>query len=162
MKTVEELHASCVEEGECLIWTGKANNEGYPVFSAAKGECNLARRLAFTLYGGVLKPRMPVIATCGDRKCVAKEHLQQVTTSKVGKIAAAKGAYSSLKRRAAIAKSKAGVCKITDAEVLEIRMSDEVGHVLAARYGVCKSLINKIKAGKSRVDYKNPYMSLMN
>ena len=42
----------------------------------------------------------------------------------------------------------------------EIRMSTESGPVLAARYGVNRSLISRIKRGTDWKDYANPYAAL--
>ena len=52
---------------------------------------------------------------------------------------------------------------LTIEQAREIRMSDESGPVLALRYGVDKSLINGIKAGRNWKEYSNtnPFAGLM-
>ena len=77
--------------------------------------------------------------------------------------AAKKGAWKGKARAAKIASTRrANINKKLDMDkAREIRMSTESGPVLAARYGVNKSLINGIKRGTAWKDYSNPFAALM-
>lgn len=154
---------STVEEADCILWTGCTNKDGYPIYKAYGCGCRLVRRGMFELTKGPLLPRIPIGTKCGERKCINPDHLFQSTTQQIAKRAAKRGAFSSATRAAKIAKSKRAKGKLTIEKAREIRMSDESGPVLALRYGVDKSLINGIKAGRNWKEYSNsnPFSGLM-
>lgn len=166
------IRARCVEEGDCLIWQGcissssNASRGGYPIIKVGYGQpCKTVRRAIVEVAGDKngnrdLKPRQPVETTCGERLCVAQEHLVVSTPVKVGKRMAKAGKLSSLARSAKIAASKRATGKLTMEQALEIRFSDESGPVLAERYGVHRSQINNIKRGDAWRDHRNPYAAL--
>lgn len=149
------------EIGDCLIWNGTISGTGYPIVHTADG-CKLVRRLVFTLSGGVLKPRQPVVSTCADKRCIDPAHLRASTTAKVAQAAAKRGAYSTRARAAKIAAARRnGGAKLTEALAAEIRLSTESGPVLGARYGVNRSLISAIRSGKVWRDYSSPFAGLV-
>lgn len=149
------------EIGDCLVWNSTIGTTGYPIIHTPDG-CRLARRLAFTLSGGVLKQRQPVATTCGDKRCINPEHLRASTTAKIAQAAARRGAYSTRARGAKIAAARRnGGAKLTEALAAEIRLSSEPGRVLADRYGVDKSLVNRIKRGTAWRDYSSPFAGLV-
>ena len=149
------------ECGDCMIWTGAIGTGGHPIYRPHGKTCTLVRRSAYHLSGRTLIPRKPLVATCRDNRCINPAHTVASTTAKVAQAAAARGAYSTLKRRAAIAAGVKHRRKITDEQALEILTSAESGPVLAARYGVHRSLITRIRAMKARVNLTNPYLQLM-
>lgn len=157
--TLEEIHARCEEVGDCWIWQDAVSATGYPIMRRRPGPCLLVRRVAVELDGRPAAPRQPVAASCGDKRCCNPEHLAPTTLSAVGAAAAAKGAYSSPTRGAKIAKAKRATGKLTEAIAAEIRASDETGPVLAARYGVDKSLINSIRSGKAWKTYTGNFFA---
>jgi hypothetical protein len=53
-----------------------------------------------------------------------------------------------------------GQAKLSESKVQEIRLSDEPGPVLAERYGVSKSWINKIKRGEVWRVLSSPFAGL--
>lgn len=151
------------EYGDCLIWRGAKNTTGgYPVMKTdSKNE--LVRRLVFTLNGGTLKPRQPVAMLCGEKCCVNPAHMKSSSTREIAQMAAKRGAFVNPTRGAKIAQKRraSDTAKLTMEVAREIRMSNETGPVLAARYGVNKTVINGIKAGKRWKDYRNPFAQLM-
>lgn len=161
--TLDYIKARCIEEGDCLIWQGAVGDAGYPIMKRYGGPCLLVRRVVVGLDGREPKPRQPVTCTCDDKRCVAPDHLKLSTWSKVGKKAAAKGAFSSKARGSKIAASRresSGV-KLNADIARTIRESTESGPVLAARYGVNKSRINAIKRGDAWKDYTpSPFAGL--
>ena len=161
--TLEDIKARCVEEGECWIWLGTVSDSGYPIMKRDGGPCLLVRRVAIALDGRAPKPRQPVACTCDDKRCVAPAHLKLSTWTKVGKSAAAKGAFSGKARCAKVAAGRRAKndVKLTPEIALVIRESQESGPVLAQRYGVNRSLINAIKRGEAWKEYANtPFSGL--
>lgn len=67
--------------GDCLVWTGSKNPQGYGKVSF-NGRIVYAHRLAFKLEHG----RWPELAilhhTCRNTSCVLAEHLEEVSSSK--------------------------------------------------------------------------------
>lgn len=148
------------QRGSCWIWTGAVSDNGYPIIhyrrpgaGSAQVGCQLVRRVVVRLNGGKLAPRQPVGCTCDEKLCVHPSHLFPSTTSKISQKAAKRGAFSSPTRGARIAASRRGKMKLNIDKAREIRVSSESGPVLAARYGVNKSMVNNIKAGRSWKEY---------
>lgn len=149
------------EYGDCLLWTGAVTDTGHPIYKPHGCGCTLVRRAVFRLCGGVLIPRVPIDTRCEEKRCLNEAHLFQSTIAKIAQKAARRGAFSGFSRKAKIAAAKRLKGKLTMEQANEIRMSQESGPVLAARYSVNKSLINGIKRGKNWRDFSNPFNQLM-
>lgn len=150
------------EVGDCWIWNSTVSKPGgYPIMNVSGCGCRLVRREAFMLAGGVLLPRQPVDVICDERRCVNPAHLVASSTAKIAQKAADQGKFSSLARGAKIAAARRTKAKITIEDARVIRMSDEANPVLAARYGVNKSVIQGVKSGARWRDYSNPFVGLM-
>jgi len=173
MKTTQELTsatellmdliAKTEEFGDsCLLWTKATNPDGYPIFKHSKQGCQLVRRTVFLLDGGELKCRQPLQMVCEEKACINPAHMRATSWSAVGKTAAKKpGAWKGITRRQRIADARRGKMKLTMDQAREIRNSDESGPVLALRYGIDKSMVNRIKVGKAWVELNNPYLALV-
>lgn len=149
------------EYADCLLWTGATGDTGHPIYKKHGCGCRLVRREVFRICNGDLVPRQPIATTCEERRCVNPAHLVASTISKIAKKAAKRGAWASKTRSKKISDAKRAKAKLTIEQANEIRSSSESGPVLALRYGVDRSLINGIKAGKVWKDYSNPYAALM-
>jgi hypothetical protein len=155
------------EDNGCWTWIGAVSSTGHPIINLRqrikglprKG-CTLVRRFVFMLNGGTLKPREPIGVKCNNPLCVNPAHLYQSTVSRVAKRAAANGAWKSPDRAARISIAKRKNAKLNIEMAREIRLSPEPGPVLAARYGVDKSLVNNIKRGVVWKDYSSPFSGL--
>ena len=158
---LETIQSRSDDAGECWLWMGATSSSGYPIVKIKGCGCKLVRRVAFELNGGTLEARQPVVTTCGEKLCVNPLHLQASTIKKIAMKAAKAGRYSTLKRGAAVSRGMNKRKKISDVAANEIRYSTETGPVLAARYGIDRSLVNRIKNGQSRKDYSNPYLQLV-
>jgi hypothetical protein len=152
------------EFADCLLWTGSTSN-GNPTYTPyGVGQvCTYVRRSIYQLATGNLKPGVPLDMTCNERLCINPAHMQPTTHAKIGQKAAARGQWKTKTRAARIATAKrAGhQSKLTTEIAREIRCSSEPGPVLAERYGVCRAVINGIKAGTRWKDYSNPFAGLM-
>lgn len=160
--TIAHIKDRTEEVGDCWIWQQGSTN-GYPQMKIQGRCCKLVRRMVVDLDGRPAEPRQPVITTCGEMLCVNPAHLKATSTSDAAMRAAEKGAWKGKARAAKIASTRrANVNKKLDMDkAREIRMSNESGPVLAARYGVNRSLINGIKRGTVWKDYANPFAALM-
>lgn len=160
---IMRLLDSTEEYADCILWTGATSKTGHPIHKPHGCPCKLVRRSMFELAGGELEPRTPIDTKCEERRCINPEHLFKSTSSAIAKKAAKRGAWGGARRAAKIAASKRATGKLTIEQAREIRMSDESGPVLALRYGVDKSLINGIKAGRNWKEYSstNPFAGLM-
>ena len=139
------------EVGDCLIWRGYLAN-GTPQMRLG-GRYVSVRRHIFTLLGNpVPKGRYPV-TVCREFGCIHPGHLRQCTHRQMGLLAAQEGKFSAPSRRAAItAARRANAPKLTLALAREIRASTEPGPALAARYGIHRSLVTRIKRGEAWAD----------
>lgn len=155
------IHDRTEEFGDCLIWTGASGEGGSPSHKPSGKPCTQVRRTAWHLAGNVLIARQPLVPTCRDKRCINPAHTKQSTTAKVAQDAASRGMFSTLKRRAAIAAGSKHRRKLSDEGLADIKASTESGPVLAARHGVNRSLVTRIRANAARIDYKNPYLALM-
>ena len=159
--TLDDIKARSDEFGDCWLWAGATSSTGHPIAKPSGCKCTLVRRLAFSLAGNTLTPRAPIGTVCGHKLCVNPEHLRETTTAAIAKHAGARGAFSSKARCAKIAQAKRKQGKLTMDIAREIRMSPDTGRVLAARFGVDRSLVTRIKNGTAWRDYSNPYFGLM-
>ena len=157
----------CEEEGNCLVWTGTLSSIGYPtVYESQAGKVFLAKRYALWLAGRMERDDpSPVQCLCGNRRCVAPSHHRPSTIREIAQRAAKAGAFSSLQRRMAISRGvrASGVTKLTLEAAREIRLSGDPSQVLAGRYGVSRSLINRIRANEvwRETAASNPFAGLM-
>lgn len=159
--TLETIKDRCHEVADCWLWKNATSDGGYPIVKVRGCGCRLVRRLVLDFVGTPAMPRQPVVTTCGEKLCVNPAHLKASTTAAVSQAAAAKGAFSGVARAAKIAAFKrAESAKLDMEKAREIRLSSESGPVLAARYGVNKSVINNIKRGTSWKDHSNPFFAL--
>lgn len=159
--TLKEIHDRCEEVGDCWIWQQAVSTNGYPILRRRPGPCLLVRRVVVELAGRPAATRQPVVCSCDEKLCCNPAHLKSSSNSDVGKKAAKKGAFSGKARGAKIAASKRAAGKLTMDDARAIRASSETGPILAARYGVNRSLIQSIRTGKAWKDYSNPFGGLM-
>ncbi len=158
---IEQIKMRCTECGECWHWNGYGGLSGNHPQMKVNGKLKLVRRYAYELARGAIPPGLLLVPWCDNRKCINPDHMKAVTESQKGKRAAARGAFSSPARGRKIAESRrATSAKINMEIAAEIRMSEETGPVLAARYGINRSLVGCIKRGERWKDYANPYSTL--
>lgn len=77
--TPEESFLSRIEQdGECIVWTGPKNSQGYGQISV-NGKTESAYKYAYERKKGPVPKGMTIDHTCWNRACVNAEHLRLAT-----------------------------------------------------------------------------------
>lgn len=159
--TLDSLFALTTEEGECRLWNKYLGN-GVPMIYH-DGQFIQVRKLILMLQGIDIRTRY-ISPKCNNPLCVEPSHIVQRTAqqqhSHMAKMVSQ--SPSNQMRIAKITKARRQqVGKLNQEQAIEIRMSDESGPVLAARYGVSRELVNRIKRGESwSQQFGNPFAAL--
>lgn len=82
-ETRNEFNLRCImkktrQEGECLVWTGSVNHNGYPETSIYYKRVRIHKWYYETFIGNIPEG-YDIDHTCGNRRCLAQEHLEPVT-----------------------------------------------------------------------------------
>lgn len=129
----------------CWTWNGAKNTYGYGTITY-QGRTHLAHRLAYAVTYGPIPDGMMVLHCCDNPACVNPAHLRVGTQFENMQDAAAKGRLRT--PRIAMFGSTNPSAKLTERKVRKIRKRLSQGedqHVVAARYGVSRSLIGQIE-----------------
>src|SRR5664280_1482186 len=110
----------------CFISTLVPGKDGY-VRQTVGGRKGLAHRVAYEQVHGEIEEGLEIDHLCGQRNCLRIDHLEAVDRRE------------NLRR--------CGKCKLTRADVIDIRRSEEPQSVLAERYGVTQGHISRTQAG---------------
>jgi len=129
--------------GECWVWTGKVNDQGYGDFRVqARGyELAGAHRFAYALSRGDLPGRKHVLHLCDNRLCVRPSHLA------VGDHA------DNMRDMARKGRAKNGTLKFPHEVIAEVRASVAAGEpvrAVARRTGVSRAHVRRIRDVKTR------------
>lgn len=125
--------------GDCWVWTGKRNGSGYGMFWVPPRE-ERAHRVSILLRDGELDAEAVVLHLCDNPACVNPEHLEVGTQADNLRDCREKGRHAFGEQH--------GHAKLTDDQVMEIRRSSERQIDLARRFGVSKTTICNIRAGR--------------
>lgn len=137
-------------ENECWIWRGYAQRYGRIGF---RGRLQLAHRVAFQLARGEIPNDLHVLHRCDNTKCCNPSHLFLGTHQDNMSDKAAKGRCSHAPARAPNPpKGEASPrAKLTEEDVRairELRISGLTHRSISERFGVSRSAITLILAGK--------------
>lgn len=155
---------SVEEVGDCWIWQGYSNGDGYPQYkSTIDSTSRLVRRMVWRFHGREIGRRIPLGCKCGERTCINPEHMFETTTAAIGRKVAKRGGWTGLARAAKIAAKRriSPIAKLDIDKVAAIRESTTSSTALALEYGVSRSVIKGIRNGTRWKDYTNPFRQLM-
>lgn len=132
----------------CWLWTGGSKNQkGYgQIGLGGKGAKHvLVHRLSYTMHKGEIPDGMLVMHSCDNPSCVNPEHLSVGTQSQNILEAFAKGRKNAVPPH--VFGEACGASKISEAVAISILASKEPTKVLMERFGVSKSIIQRLRAG---------------
>jgi hypothetical protein len=161
---LDQIRDKCIEDGDCWIWTGIASSSGVPKINIFVGRGKSGRtvvstrRVVWELVKGPIPARKLITTNCGCVKCLNPDHLVLTTAAKVAEKNGARVDVRLKKSRAGAA--RLAKAKLTWDQVEEIRASEGTTRELSQRYGVGRSAICNIRAGRTWRDYSNPFAGL--
>lgn len=158
--TLEGLMAMCAAVGSCQEWTGNYTSNGYPIVYVAgvgyvpvrRAVLNLKRGLppnrSHTVRDAGIDKPAKLVPICNNSRCVEHSHIRLLSGAAVTRMAGRRGRFSTPSRAAAVtlgirAKRKNLKCSLQKAR--EIRAAEGTYDELAARFGVCRAMIGRIK-----------------
>ncbi|MCZ4602978.1 HNH endonuclease signature motif containing protein [Streptomyces sp. Lzd4kr] len=75
---LERIQAMTDRTGECWLWTGRLNRDGYAELKLA-GRRQMAHRVAYETHVGAIPEGLQLDHLCRVRHCVNPAHLEPVT-----------------------------------------------------------------------------------
>lgn len=126
----------------CHLWLANINHRGYGMLYW-EGKMHTAHRLAWISAHGKIDAGLHVCHRCDVRACVNSDHLWLGTNAENMADRDRKG------RGADRHGLRNGRAKLTPEQVIAIRSDNRIHRLVAADYGVSKSLIGMIKAGQT-------------
>jgi len=139
--------------GDCWLWTGATNNQGYGQVGADNHKTILAHRASWMMAYGTIKDGLCVCHHCDTPACVNPAHLFLGTYSENAKDMYAKGRGWLSRHRDALPAGEAHHnARLTEMQVREIRRLYALDAVsqgeLSRRFGVARTSIRNIVTGE--------------
>lgn len=135
----DRILPQCIEDGDCLLWTGRVNKVGAPI---ARG--NVRRAMWEATKGSIPKGKTPH-PVCGRKTCL--EHLELKTISQIAILATNRPDVRARRSLAAKEQARRRPQKLTAVSVQELRMAPGTQRERAAAFGVAQSLVSRIDNG---------------
>lgn len=156
LRTLKQIHARCIPDGDCLRWQGGlSKSAGHPKINDKSG-----RRLVYELAHGPIPDKALLTITCECMDCLNPAHLALTNKAEVSRKVNASQSMR-MRKAAASAKAKRPHAKLTIEQAREVR--DSIGRCadVAALYGVHLTLVSKIRRGEAwRELGPNPFQGL--
>lgn len=142
--TIEERFLSRFKKVKngCWIWTAHSDKDGYGILPTS-GAAIRAHRFSFEYFNKVkIKKGQVVCHHCDNPSCVNPDHLFVGTVKDNCQDMLSKD-------RDAMIGVRNNKAKLSNLDVIEIKLSKEGTTKLSKKYGVCNSTIKRIRSGKS-------------
>ena len=132
-----QFDANADKSGDCWLWTGPKDKDGYGYAKLRGRRVEKAHRLAFRLYRTNVPDGMLVCHSCDNPACCNPEHLFLGTAldNKTDSVA---------KDRHVRGEKLYWKAKLTESDVLAIRDDKRSSYDIAAEYGVTATLVQSI------------------
>jgi hypothetical protein len=143
--TIEDIRQRCfVNEAGCWQWRYACNSQGTPqAWFPGRGITTSVTSIAHSISKGCEIPKGKLWRPfCAESHCVNPEHQRYTTRGRVMK--GEKSAVHVMK----ITIARRGRSKLTPEAVEDIRSSTDTLHSAAARHGVTRSTISRIRLGR--------------
>ena len=135
--------ARVTKGADCWEWQGYVMPNGYGMMTVSK-RSHLAHRIIYVLLNGPIPNSLCVLHRCDNRRCCNPTHLFLGTHADNTADMIAKGRLRPGDHRGA----RNGARKLTDAQAMAIRLSKERTGILMRRYGIGRTVIKGIRAGR--------------
>jgi hypothetical protein len=145
----KQLHGATLQErfdhyvdksGECWVWIGTRDNNGYGRLNVA-GTPVLAHRVSWQLHKHEITSDQHVLHKCDNPPCCNPEHLFLGDQAANNADMVAKGRF----HPGVSLGSAHGMAKLTETQVLEIRDSTGPSRLTAERYGISDRHVRDIR-----------------
>jgi hypothetical protein len=136
----ERLEKHIEKEGECWLWTGVKDTDGYGI-CFYKGKAKRAHRVSFEVYKMVPTPGLVICHTCKNKHCIAPNHLEEGTLQK--------NMLDKWRDGTMPAGEKNYNAKLTQLQVIEIRNSNKSNKELSIDYNITAGYIASLKARRA-------------
>lgn len=147
MTLIEKIQCHVTLDGECWEWRGCMNGP-IPTMKHGGKVANVRRLVLIDRC----VPMKGFIATytCGNPMCVNPDHTARSSRAQMNRriMTDMSSATNTLRSKRIADAKREKHAKLSLDDVSQIRASDEKHEDLAARYGVSKSLIGRIRRGK--------------
>lgn len=143
-KTIS-THSEPIPGSGCILWTGSITKGGYGYFSQTKQGKKIktyAHRAVYARRFGPIPARTCVCHRCDVPSCVNPDHLFLGTHSDNMADMVKKG-----RSHRSIGESNGGGGKLTEWDVVSIRMDTRPRHEIAAAFGVSGKTIWRVRSG---------------
>jgi hypothetical protein len=137
-QTAESMMSHVQHEGECWLWTGCKDKDGYGL-SSIGGKKMPAHRAMWTLVHGA--PSLYILHKCHNRNCVNPKHLYEGTQKQNVQDQIDAGTF--------VIGEKNGVALLNEAAVRHIRVSSFSNEALGKYYGVSHHTIYDVRKNRS-------------
>lgn len=133
--------------GGCWLWTGCVNNKGYGLCSYGGARRQYVHRMMLEIkLGRPIARGLKTLHSCDNPRCVNPAHLSEGTQKENLEQAVDRGRLKPSPPRCL--GERHGSAKLTVDAVHAIRASDETSAALAARFGVGRQAIDKVRKGE--------------
>ncbi len=165
MITLDQIRERCIEVGNCWEWSQGCDHRApvmrLPAVDGVKGKIVPVRRYVLELMGLALGPGQFACSKCGNYRCVAPHHAMGMTRAELQlRTAQLSGYQQSLTRRAKISAARRTTAVLTLEAAQEMRALGLTTREAARRYGVAQSTAADAIAGRTWVDFHNPFSQL--
>lgn len=148
-RTLKLVHDRCDEVGECWIWRQATTSKGYPRLNLGSVQ-GYAHKIAWESVNGPVPQGRVMHRTCNNLLCCNPEHCKPITRAMQNRLAAARGAWSGPERCMRIAATAQRLRgKLTMEQARAIRLRTESIDVLAAEFGVNRTVIANVRRNES-------------
>lgn len=147
---VKQVHGATLAErfdhyvdksGECWVWTGTKDPNGYGRLNVANKPI-LAHRISWALNFGEITPDQHVLHRCDNPQCVRPDHLFLGDQAANNADMRAKGRFHPGVSQG----EKHGCAKLSEEQVREIRASSGPPQHTAERFGISRRTVRDIRA----------------